>query len=225
MTTPNLTQASPLFSGIQRRFTTQQWTQVLALINSSETLRSQLTAYNLDIGLGRATRIELGSDAAAGKFETVSGTSLMTIGATWYLTPERFVGVLAHEIGHYVNRLVDGASWARSVATGDPTIVQVACMGREGFAIANSIAIAREINNAGGGTINIPGQRVGDDLVAMATNQRDAYLASGATAAAANAAVSLGLSGYNGRNSVSLNPGDTYSQWCLREGTRAVGRV
>ena len=228
MPTPNLTQSSAVFADIQSKFTSSQWTAVLALVNSSETLKLQLTAFAGAISNGKAVPIDPGSVAAAAQFvqPANTGQSQITIGNSWYITPSQFVGVLAHEIGHYVNRFVDDTLWKQGVATGNPTEVQIACMSREGFAIANNIKISAEIQAAGGTGLVIPGQRPGDDLVAMATNQKQAYLSYGATEKEADAAINLWLSGYNGKNQPSnlANP-ETYAQWCLKEGARVIKKA
>ncbi|MBC7621069.1 MAG: hypothetical protein H7293_19145 [Candidatus Saccharibacteria bacterium] len=165
---PNIAKSSPIFDGIQAMFRPADWDEVLCMFNSSETFKGQIYRFEADMTVDHAEAISIDPNDRAGSFVVNNGKQSFAIGIDWFLTPEKFAGVLAHELGHYVNAEWDNATINYALSTRDIVNYQIALFGREGFAINNGITIAREINLATGVSIPINGQPPNVDLTAIA---------------------------------------------------------
>ena len=221
MTTPNFTTQSPIFQNIQSQFTPAVWAIVLTQINASETLKNQLARYEAD-----STTLPIIIDAVngAGSLKTWEGKTYISLGTDWFQdgTPERFVAVLSHEVGHYLNTGNDNAVITWAVNSKDSANIQLACLSREGFAISNNIKIASEIKAGTGITIPVNGQRDGEDLGAMAQAEYNNYIAAGATPREAAMAADIFVARYNGVNAPTTAPQLNYALFCFNDAQRLL---
>jgi hypothetical protein len=134
MVTENILRTSVALKDVQSKFTASQWDRALLLINSSEMLKAQIRSFERDIEAMNARALAEEKTVGAASFTYAGGISTLTLGTSWFESPEKFVGVLAHELGHYVNRQSDFSGWNKSVAGRNPKSVQRACLSREGYA-------------------------------------------------------------------------------------------
>lgn len=158
---------------------------VIEIINKSPALVRQLIKYNKDVLDGVVYAIKVDSSKAGiywsipdkeivfGKFSGVEFDQL---------DPRVFVGVLSHEIGHYLNDAIDRARDIEHAARMQKDYDLAAFVGltKEGEAAYNNWLVAREISQNGGPWISVLGDRLdnttapGYHINSMLTKMHDA---------------------------------------------------
>jgi hypothetical protein len=97
-------------------------------------LRAKIRLFERNNGAGHAMAFQVKTPPGESYFEYDRGLPKLALGSSWFDSPEKFVGVLAHEMRRYVNRRGDLSGWNKSVACRNPKSVQTACLRREGYA-------------------------------------------------------------------------------------------
>lgn len=157
----------------------------LDLINRSPTLVDQLLKYNNDVLKEVVRPIQVSADESG----MIWDTKIKTIQFGRYdnktydqLDPRVFVGVLSHEIGHYINDARDAAVDRQyaSAMQNDFDLAAIIGVTKEAEAAYNNWLVAREIIQRGGSQITVLGDRPdyptmpGYDINGMLTKIYDA---------------------------------------------------
>ncbi|MBN3781602.1 calcium-binding protein [Burkholderia sp. Ac-20345] len=138
--------------------------EVIDLINKSEVLVRQLLTYESDVRSGAVQKIEVSNDAD-GIFWRRNDPGIVfgryNGGAYKNLDPSVFVGILSHEIGHYINNARDQAREKYHAAEMRDDFHLSASVGliKEAEAAYNNWLVAREISKNGGEIIPVLGDR------------------------------------------------------------------
>ena len=154
--------------------------EAISLINKSETLVAQLLKYNEDLEVDKTYAIKVDQNVSG--IDWNSGAKVIEFGRygnTTYdqLDPRVFVGVLSHEIGHYINdahdRDIDRQYGAKMREDFD--LAAVIGVNKEGEAAYNNWLVAREIFQNSGQQVVVLGDRadytgaLGYDINSMLT--------------------------------------------------------
>ncbi|MBN3815962.1 calcium-binding protein [Paraburkholderia sp. Se-20369] len=159
--------------------------EVIDLINKSPLLVDQIVKYNLDVINGRVDSIEV-DPSALGVFWS-DKLQVITFGkyggATFdKLDPRVQVGVLSHEIGHYIYNARDQArerDFASKMQV-DYDLAAIIGVTKEAEGAYNNWKVAQEISRNGGPLISVLGDRPdhvaesGYDIYSMLTKIHDA---------------------------------------------------
>ncbi|MBY4904255.1 hypothetical protein K6W60_25125, partial [Burkholderia cepacia] len=199
--------------------------EVIDLINKSPVLVRQLVDYSNDIVNKNVKPIFVDNDSSGMSWSFIGKVITFGIydGKTYdELEPWVFVGVLSHEIGHYV---YDARNEARekqyaSVIKTDPDIAAMVCIAREGDAAYNNWRVAREIVENGGAPIAMLGDRPdyptapGYDIYNMLSKMYDANVGKMPAEALEQSMVAAAGS-FIAQTNPGGTPGQTYYEYCM----------
>ncbi|MBG0881338.1 hypothetical protein H0X90_31525, partial [Burkholderia sp. 9775_39] len=136
----------------------------LDLINRSPALVDQLLKYNSDVLKDEVRPIQVSADGNGMIWDTkIKTIQFGKYGNKTYdqLDPRVFVGVLSHEIGHYINDARDAAVDRQyaSAMQNDFDLAAIIGVTKEAEAAYNNWLVAREIIQRGGPQITVLGDR------------------------------------------------------------------
>jgi hypothetical protein len=213
-----------IITGKERMFVNVKLTVLeLESINRSPTLVEQLLKYDADVNYGSVKEMRVSSNGTGISWDTKEGIiELGRYGNTTYdqLDPRIFVGVLAHEIGHYINDALDKAMDAKFAAKMRDDFDVAAMIGvtKEAEAAYNNWLVAREIVQSGGQQITVLGDRPdyvstpGYDINGMLTKMYDANTGK-VSAAVLKQAMIEAAGSYVAQANPGGTPGMTYYQY------------
>ena len=199
--------------------------EVMDLINKSPILVRQLLNYSQEVLDGRAKMIAVENEPSGMTWNSSARVITFGIydGRTYdQLEPWLFVGILSHEIGHYV---YDARNEARekqyaSLIKTDPDIAAMVCIAREGDAAYNNWRVAREIVKNGGAPIAMLGDRPdyptapGYDIYNMLSKMYDANVGKMPAEALEQSMVAAAGS-FIAQTNPGGTPGQTYYEYCM----------
>ncbi|GAB2891644.1 hypothetical protein GCM10027093_28520 [Paraburkholderia jirisanensis] len=213
-----------VITGKESMFSNVKLTQTeIDLINLSPTLVDQLLKYDRDVATNQVGAIQIRKDGQGIDWDSNGKViEFGKYGNTTYdqLDPRIFVGVLSHEIGHYINDAHDSAinTQYASAMRNDFDLAAIIGVNMEAEAAYNNWLIAREIVQHGGQQITVLGDRPdyattpGYDMNGMLTKMYEANIGK-MSADALKQSMIQAAGGYLAQANPGGTPGMTYYQY------------
>lgn len=228
MTTVALTLTD--FDGKFKNIKSYVTNDTLALINKSETMKEQIRSYQADTQTKVVILDTAKPDAASytapvpAKGREPAQSGVASFGTNRINTPEGFIQVVSHELGHYAVESPGAAianARASAISTGDRAAYEAACYLTEGYAALASAKVIDEImaNSATGSGGLLAYSHAHEEyrkLLPLVTETSP-------TVDEMNATLAFGL-GEGHKIQTTSTTGETYLQFCRRNAAEVISR-